>query len=104
MSTTIDRARKALERDLRQAEESVAKLKAALRAMQALNGHGQGVRLPAKGRVFTCACGTRFRALRSDATYCAECRKKRKRDQMAAKRRADERAAKKGTTIIPGAR
>ena len=64
-----------LERELKTAEAQAGKMRKALAALQALDGHGEGARVSRKRIPMTCGCGTRFTAKRRDARFCPTCRK-----------------------------
>lgn len=109
-SASVTAARRAMEKELKQAEGDVERLKGAIRALTAYeNPRSVGKRMPNKKRSKVCetaGCGTRFTAARSDARFCSDCRRARSRtrsDHEPIKARGAEkeaRARKKGLTIM----
>ena len=111
---SVSAARRAMERELKQAEADVARLKNAIRALAAYeNPRSAGVRMPNKGQSRVCktkGCGTHFTARRSDARFCSDCKRARSSVRSGSeevKARAAEKAARdrqKGVALIPGAK
>lgn len=113
MASSVAQARRAMEKELKQAEDDVERLKNAIRALVAYeNPRSTGQRMPNQGQPKLCStsgCGTHFTAMRSDARYCSACRRERGRVKTKDERLKNAaavgaaRGRAKGVTIVKNA-
>lgn len=92
----MGRATRALEAEYKRSVAHTEKLRLALAALLAVDSRSTGKKVMLKKRLVECSCGTKFHAVRSDATWCSECRADRSRS---AARKTIARK-KRGTTLV----